>query len=159
MYQVRRGLWWMRLSGRVGTMGCSLSMWNGFGVWLQRIIALDWSISQLGLTSTWGVCEMSVSFPLCLITKHWRFNCRPYNVQQLFVFVLMKDEIDLTNYYASQRGLYSSVFEANSAVKCVSLQGKWATVCRQWSSPFLSFFKFSPTKRPANRLSHSFPMY
>lgn len=129
-------------------MGCSLSMWNGFGVWLQRIIALDWSISQLGLTSTWGVCKMSISFPLCLITKHWRFNCRLHNLQQLFVFILMKDEIDLTNYYASQRGLYLSVFEANSAVKCVSLLGKWATVCRQWSSPFLSFFKFSPTNTP-----------
>ena len=58
------------------------------------------------------------------ITKRWRFNWSRCSLQQLFVFVLMADEIDLTNDYVSQRGLYLSVSEANIAIKCGSLLGK-----------------------------------
>lgn len=61
---------------------------------------------------------------LCLITKHWRFNCSRHSLQQLFVFVLMTDEIDLTNDYILQRGLYLSAFQANIAIKFGSPLGK-----------------------------------
>ncbi len=130
----------------VGTIACSLSMWNGCGVCLQQIIVLDWSISQPSLTSTPEECAWCLFLFVPHITKHLRFNCSQQGLQQLFVFILMKDEIDLTNNYYLQRGLYLSVFEANIAIKFGSLLGKWETVCREWSSPFLSSIEFSPTK-------------
>lgn len=106
--------------------------------------------------NTWGACEMSFLFflLLCLTSQtHWRFNWSRHSLQQLFVFVLMADEIDLTNDYVSQRGLYLSVSEANIAIKFGSPLGKWETVCRQWSSPFLSSIEFPPTKERTPRLS------
>lgn len=104
--------------------------------------------------NTWGVCEMSIfSFSVPHITKHCSFNWRRRSLQQLFVFVLMADEIDLTNDYISQRGLYLSVFEANIAIKFGSPLGKWETVCGQWSNPFLSSIEFPPTKEITPRLS------
>lgn len=148
MHQIRGGLWWMRLSGWVGTIGCSLSMWNGSRVCLQQIIVLDWSISQPGLTSApeeWARRQFFHSV-LPRVTKHWRSNWCRHGLQQLFVFILMKDEIVLTNDYISQRGPYLSAFEANIATKFGSPLRKWETVCRQRSSPFLSSIEFSPTK-------------
>lgn len=68
---------------------------------------------------------MSVFSPFVShISKRWRFNRSRHSLQQLFVFMLTKDEIDLTNDYISRRGLYLSVFEANIAIKFGSPLGK-----------------------------------
>lgn len=63
--------------------------------WLQQIIELDWSISQLLLTLTPEEhTPAPFSPPLCLISpQHKRFNCSRHSLQQLFIFVLMKDGI------------------------------------------------------------------
>lgn len=63
--------------------------------WLQQIIELDWSISQLALTLT-PEEHMRALFspPSSLISsQHKRFNCSRHSLQQLFIFVLMKDGI------------------------------------------------------------------
>lgn len=114
--------------------------------------------STLPHLSTWGVhalCSFLFFFIhlLCLITKHWRFNCSRHSLQQLFVFVLMTDEIDLTNDYILQRGLYLSAFQANIAIKFGSPLGKWEIVCRHRNSPFLSSIEFSRTKEITPSLS------
>lgn len=85
MYQIRGSLWWMWLSGGVGTIGCSLSMWNGCCVWLQQIIVLDLSISQLCFTSTPEECMRCLFFPFCA-SYHKTLNCRQHSLQLLFVF-------------------------------------------------------------------------
>lgn len=58
----------------------------------------------------------------------------------------MEDEVDVTNYHASQRDPDLFVLKANSAGKFVSLLGNSVQAVKQLLSFFLSFFKFSPTK-------------
>lgn len=63
--------------------------------WLQQIIELDWSISQLPLTLTPEEHIPALFFPPLRLTspQHNRFNCSRHSLQQLFIFVLMKDGI------------------------------------------------------------------
>lgn len=75
------------------------------------------------------------------------------SLKQPFVFVLMTDEIDLTNHYISLRGLHLSVFEANVSINFSPPRGKWETVCGRWNSLFMTPFEFSSTKEVTSCLS------
>lgn len=86
MYQIRGALWWMWFSDRVRTIGCSLSMWNGYAIWFQQIIVRDWSISQLGpdshLRSVWDVCLFSF---VPRVAEYWKFSGNQFTAAIFFV--------------------------------------------------------------------------
>lgn len=66
-------VWWSR-DNRLFTVNLK---W----LWLQKIIVLDWSISQLGLTSTPEECTRCPYFSLlCLISQNTADSVAPGTV-------------------------------------------------------------------------------
>lgn len=108
MHQIRGGSWWMSLSGRVGTIGCSLSMWNSCDVWLQQIIELDWSISQLCLTSTpEGIYEMSAFAPFVPYHKTLEIQLQSTQFTAVICFCLNDEWNWLDRWlYLTERSLF-----------------------------------------------------
>lgn len=148
VYEIRGALWWVWLSGGVWTIGCSLSMWNGCGVWLQQIIVLDWSVSRVGLTSTPEECVCLFFFPpLCvsyLKTLEIQSQSAQFGAAICFYFNERWNWLDKW-LYLKERSLFVC-FWSKYCHKIRSPLGKWETVCRPWSSPFLSSIEFPPTK-------------
>lgn len=161
-YQIRGALWWMRLSGGVGTIGCSLSMWNGCGVWLQQIIVLDWSISQLGLTSApEELAEMSVFFPFSPQshqTLETRLQPAWFTAAICFYFNERWNWLDKW-LHLKERPLFVC-FRSKYCHKIWLSTAKMRNSMQAVKQPISVFHWISLYKRrPAYRLSHSFPMY